>query len=404
MHILYNFSIRLMSAFVAFMSLFKRKMRLRHQGSLEVFDALEGSIDKSKRYVWFHAASLGEFEQGRPMIERLRRANLQQKIILTFFSPSGYEIRKNYPEVDIVCYLPFDEPQQVKRFLDIVNPEKAIFIKYEFWANYLLELKRRQIPTYIISAIFRPKQIFFKKYGRFFLNLLDTFTIIFVQDEYSKELLNKFGVQRVTVGDDTRFDRVGDIAKAAKVLPIAEAFAQDAEVLVAGSSWEPDEEFLIRYVNANKERKLIIAPHEISEDRIASVCSQLRCNFVLYTQTTPEEAAKAHCLVVDTIGILSSLYRYGQVAYIGGGFGVGIHNTLEAAVWNVPVVFGPNYQKFREARDLIACGGACSVASYRQMEDHVNALFMDSTAATSAGAYVRSHLGATDFIYQQIFQ
>jgi len=404
MHILYNFSIHVMGAFVAFMSLFKRKMRLRYQGSLEVFDTLENSIDKSTRYVWFHAASLGEFEQGRPMIERLRRAHPEQKIILTFFSPSGYEIRKNYSEVDIVCYLPFDEPRQVKRFLDIVNPEKAIFIKYEFWANYLLELKKRQIPTYIISAIFRPKQLFFKKYGRFFLNLLDSFTMIFVQDEQSKVLLNQFGVQRVTVGDDTRFDRVGDIAKAAKVLPIAEAFAQNAEVLVAGSSWEPDEDFLIRYVNANKERKLIIAPHETSEERVADICSKLRCNFVLYTKTTPEEAAKAHCLVVDTIGILSSIYQYGQVAYIGGGFGVGIHNTLEAAVWNVPVVFGPNYQKFREARELIACGGAYSVASYRQMEDRINALFLDPTAATSAGNYVRSHLGATDFIYKQIFQ
>lgn len=404
MHILYNFSIHLMRFFVAFMSLFKRKMRLRHQGSKAVFTVLEENIDKSKRYVWFHAASLGEFEQGRPMIERLRRAHPEQKIILTFFSPSGYEIRKNYAEVDIVCYLPFDVPADVKRFLDLVNPEKAIFIKYEFWANYLLELKKRQIPTYIISAIFRPKQRFFKKYGHFFLHLLDSFTMIFVQDEQSKELLNRFGLQRVTVGDDTRFDRVADIAKAAKVLPIAEAFAQGAEVLVAGSSWEPDEEFLIRYVNANKERKLIIAPHEISEEHIANICSKLRCNFVLYTKTTPEEAANAHCLVVDTIGILSSLYRYGQVAYIGGGFGAGIHNTLEAAVWNVPVVFGPNYQKFREARALVACGGGYSVASYRQMEDRVNALFLDPEAATSAGNYVRSHVGATDFIYNQLFQ
>lgn len=404
MHILYNFSIYLMSTFVAFASLFKRKMRLRHQGSEEIFDILERSIDKTHRYVWFHAASLGEFEQGRPMIERLRRAQPEQKIVLTFFSPSGYEIRKNYPEVDLVCYLPFDKPQQVKRFLDCVNPEKAIFIKYEFWANYLLELKRRQIPTYIISAIFRPNQLFFKKYGRFFLNLLNSFTMIFVQDDFSKELLNQFGIKHVTVGDDTRFDRVGDIAKAANVLPIAEAFGKGADVLVAGSSWEADEELLIRFVNANKERKLIIAPHEISEERITGICEKLRCTFVLYTQTTPEEAAKARCLVVDTIGILSSLYRYGQVAYIGGGFGAGIHNTLEAAVWNVPVVFGPNYQKFREARALVACGGGYSVASYRQMEDRVNALFLDPEAATSAGNYVRSHVGATDFIYNQLFQ
>ncbi|HQB69470.1 MAG TPA: glycosyltransferase N-terminal domain-containing protein [Paludibacteraceae bacterium] len=404
MHVIYNLSIFLMRCFVAVMSPFKRKMRLRYEGSKEVFRILEENIDKSQRYVWFHAASLGEFEQGRPVIERLRSTQPKKKIILTFFSPSGYEIRKNYAEVDLVCYLPFDTPSHVKRFLDIVNPEKAIFIKYEFWANYLLELKKREIPTYIISAIFRSQQLFFKKYGGFFLNLLDAFTLIFVQDEESKALLNQFGVKHVTVGGDTRFDRVADIAEIAHNLPIAEAFVQGGEVLVAGSTWEPDEDLLTRYVNANyEEHKLIIAPHEVSDEHITNLTAKLRCNFVLYTQTTPAEAANAHCLVIDTIGVLSSLYRYGKVAYVGGGFGAGIHNTLEAAVWNMPVVFGPNYQKIREARELITCGGGYSVTSYRQMEDRINALFLNTEAATAAGDYVKKHVGATDFICKQVF-
>lgn len=403
MHILYNFGMYVLRGFLALAALFNTKMRLRHHATALAFADLESKVDRQSTYVWFHAASLGEFEQGRPMIERLRRQQPHQKILLTFFSPSGYEVRKNYSEVDLVCYLPLDTPRNVSRFFAAISIEKAIFIKYEFWANYLLQLQSKNIPTYIISTIFRPSQVFFRFYGHFFLNLLSCFTTIFVQDENSKALLNQFGIKQVYIGDDTRFDRVSDIASMTKILPIAEAFATGAEVLVAGSSWQPDEDFLTRYVNVNKEKKLIIAPHEVSSERINELCSKLRCSFVCYTQTTPEEAANARCLVVDTIGVLSSLYRYGQVAYVGGGFGVGIHNTLEAAVWNTPVVFGPNYQRFREARDLIACGGAYSVTSYRQFEDCVNHLFFDRIAAEQAGIYVRSHVGATNLIMDKIF-
>ena len=230
------------------------------------------------------------------------------------------------------------------------------------------------------------------------------YTHIFVQDEASKRLLENIGLEHVTIGDDTRFDRVSDIAAAARQLPIAEAFARDSNVLVVGSSWEPDEDLLVRYINADQDIcKMIIAPHVVSPKHIESLCEKLRCNFVLYTQTTPDEAAKAHCLVVDTIGVLSSLYQYGRVAYIGGGFGVGIHNTLEAAVWGMPVVFGPNYRKFREAHDLIACGGGFSIRSYRQLEDLVTALFNDHEAARHASDYVKQHVGATDKIFGMIF-
>lgn len=403
MHFLYNIGIRLMQGYVALTSVFSAKLRARHRGDALAFDALAQC--RGERYVWFHAASLGEFEQARPMIERLRRQQPERKILLTFFSPSGYEIRKNYACVDIVCYLPFDTPANVRRFLDLVNPSHAIFVKYEFWANYLLELHRRQVPTYLISSIFREKQMFFKPYGGFFRSLLHCYTRIFVQDEASKQLLENIGVEHVTVGDDTRFDRVADIAAAARQLPIAEAFARDSNVLVVGSSWEPDEDLLVRYINANQDIcKMIIAPHVVSPKHIASLCEKLRCNFVLYTQTTPDEAAKAHCLVVDTIGVLSSLYQYGRVAYVGGGFGVGIHNTLEAAVWGVPVVFGPNYHKFREAHDLIACGGGFAIHSYRQLEDLITALFIDHEAAQRAGDYVKQHVGATDKIYGMIFE
>lgn len=402
MHILYNFGIRLMQAYVAVAALFDSKLRARHRGDKEAFDALRRV--GTKGYVWFHAASLGEFEQARPMIERLRRKEPDRKILLTFFSPSGYEVRRNYDQVDLVCYLPFDTPANVRRFLDMAQPETAVFVKYEFWANYLLELERRAVPTYIISSIFRPKQVFFKFYGGFFRRLLHCYTTLFVQDEASKELLEKHGVGRVVVGDDTRFDRVADIAAAAKDLPIAAAFAEGNKVLVAGSTWEPDEDLLARYINANKDIcRLIIAPHVVSPQHIERLCAKLRCNFVLYSRTTPDEAAKANCLVVDTIGVLSSLYRYGRVAYVGGGFGVGIHNTLEAAVWRMPVVFGPNYGKFREAHDLIACGGGFCVRSYRHFEDCVTALLIDHDAGQKAGEYVRKHVGATDKLYDIIF-
>ena len=384
-------------------ALFSSKASKRYQGGKTSLNLLKSKIDSQEKYIWCHAASLGEFEQGRPIIEALREKHPNKKILLTFFSPSGYEVRKDYPMVDVVSYLPLDTPSNVSKFLDIVNPEMAIFIKYEFWANYLKALHQRQVPTYIVSAIFRPTQPFFKWYGGFFLNILKNYNKLFVQDQASADLLKAHQINNVEVTGDTRFDRVSDIAKQAKSLPIAQAFAKDATVVVAGSTWQRDEEYLVRFVNANKEHKMILVPHEVNSEHIMNICAKMRCSYVLYTQTTPEEAAKANCLIVDTIGILSSLYQYGQVAYIGGGFGSGIHNILEAAVWSMPVVFGPNYKKFKEAKDLIAISGAYSINTYRQLEDLINRLFRDNESGAIAGAYVKEHTGATQIIVDELF-
>ena len=358
-----------------------------------------------ERYIWFHAASLGEFEQGRALMERLRASHPEYKIALTFFSPSGYEVRKGYAGADVVTYLPLDRPRNVRAFLDALQPEMAVFVKYEYWGNFLFSLKERGVRTYVVSAIFRPDQVFFRPYGGLFVRMLGCFTKIYVQDERSRQLLSGVGIESVEVTGDTRFDRVADIVRRAEELPVAAAFAGEGRpVVVAGSTWPQDEELLARFISVNKDHlRMIIVPHEVSPSRISELCSRLRCSFALYTQTTPEEAGKADCLVVDTVGILSSLYRYGRVAYVGGGFGAGIHNTLEAAVWGIPVVWGPNYHKFNEAEGLAACGGGCAVASYRQMEDALNRLLTDSAAGASAGEYVRSKTGATDKILAELF-
>ena len=400
---IYKFGIHCYGFVIFIASFFNGKAKKRYEGGNSTFNLLQQSIDKSQKYVWIHAASLGEFEQGRPVIEEIKNRFPEKKIVLSFFSPSGYEVRKDYGQVDVVCYLPLDTPRSVKRFLDIVNPEMSIFIKYEFWANYLTELHNRHIPTYIVSAIFRPNQRFFKWYGQFFLRLLTYYKAIYVQDKDSQILLQNHGITSVTVAGDTRFDRVISIAQQAKELPIAKSFSEGASVLVAGSTWPRDEEYLVRFINANKEHKLILVPHEVTPEHIMSICAKMRCSYVLYTQTTPEEASKANCLIVDTIGVLSSLYQYGQVAYVGGGFGVGIHNILEPAVWGMPVVFGTNYHKFREAKELIIAGGAYSIFSYRQFEDLVNRLFHESEPGEVAKQFVIKHQGATQTIVEDIF-
>ncbi|MGL4292421.1 MAG: 3-deoxy-D-manno-octulosonic acid transferase, partial [Bacteroidales bacterium] len=323
-------------------------------GHKVVFDYLKENRKAGDRYLWFHAASLGEFEQGRPLIEQLRISYPEYKIALTFFSPSGYEVRKNYAGADLICYLPLDMPSNVTRFLDILNPEKAFFIKYEFWANYLHELKKRAIPVYLFSAIFRPEQVFFKPYGAFFRKLLRVYDSIFVQDESSRKLLREIGIENVEVAGDTRFDRVLEIRDQAKEIPLICSFTEGASfVLVAGSSWPKDEDLMIDHFNRHPEMKLIIAPHEIHESHLTDIIGKLKRPYVKFSQLNEENAKQADCLLIDCIGLLSSIYRYGNAAYIGGGFGVGIHNVLEAAVYDIPVVFGPNYSRFREACNLV---------------------------------------------------
>lgn len=404
---IYNFAIRMMDFGVNVGARRRDKLRKLAEGEKAALLFLEANVRKGERYIWIHAASLGEFEQGRPLIERIRREHPEKKILLTFFSPSGYEVRKNFPQVDLVSYLPFDLKSRVKKFLDIVNPSIAIFVKYEFWGNYLTELKRRGIPTYIISAIFRPSQVFFKPWGGMFRKMLRCYNHIYVQDERSKQLLAGIGIDKVTVAGDTRFDRVTDIMASSVKIPEIESFVDRNKLtLIAGSSWEPDEAHIIPYFNSHPELKLIIAPHEIGEDRISSIVSMLKRPYVRLSETTPEEAAKADCIIIDCFGKLSSAYAYGDIAYIGGGFGVGIHNLNEAAVYGIPVIFGPNYHKFKEAFDLIATGGGFSFAEGPDFVKIMDRFLSDpkalEKAGKAAGEYIKSNLGATDLIYREL--
>lgn len=385
------------------------KATLFLSGRENVFALLEQKRLPGEHYVWFHAASLGEFEQGRPIMESLKNSHPEYKILLTFFSPSGYEVRKDYQGADIICYLPMDMSWNVKRFLDIVQPDCAIFIKYEFWMNYLLELKKRQIKTYIVSAIFRESQLFFRSYGGFYRRLLKSFTHLFVQNDESVRLLHSIGFDNVTKVGDTRFDRVADIAAKSKDLPIVQAFKSDAKVLIAGSSWPNDENILLPYFNQNFPLKLIIAPHEIDEGHLQSIISQLKRPYIRYSQATIENVKEADCLIIDCFGLLSSIYRYGEIAYIGGGFGVGIHNILEAAVYGIPVIFGPNYKKFQEAVDLIELGGAFSIADYTGFSRLMSDLLVDNSSLYASSAavsndYSQRNRGATIKVLDIIFK
>ena len=322
---------------------------------------------------------MGEFEQGRPLIEAIRARYPEYGILLTFFSPSGYEVRKNYRGADVVCYLPFDKRRNVRKFLDIAHPCMAFFIKYEFWKNYLDELHKRQIPVYSVSSIFRRGQVFFKWYGGTYRNVLRDFSHLFVQNELSKRFLAKIGIQQVTVVGDTRFDRVLQIRDEAKDLPLVERFKNGATTFIAGSSWQPDEDLFIDYFNNHPEVKMIIAPHVIDENHLVEITGKLKRPYVFYTRADERNIAKADCLIVNCFGLLSSIYRYGEIAYIGGGFGVGIHNTLEAAVYGIPVIFGPKYQNFQEAVGLIEAGGAYSIKNREELYGLLDRLLADET-------------------------
>ncbi|WP_289288466.1 glycosyltransferase N-terminal domain-containing protein [uncultured Muribaculum sp.] len=403
----YDFAIHLYSLGVKIASLRHEKARKIIDGQAVTMQRLKKELSPEGGYIWIHAASLGEFEQGRPLIEMIRRNHPDAKILLTFFSPSGYEVRHNFPLVDAVVYLPFDTKKNVRQFLDTVKPRMAIFVKYEFWGNYLNELKLRGIPTYIISAIFRKSQPFFKPWGGEFRKMLTYFTHIYVQDEGSRELLAGIGFKNVTVAGDTRFDRVTDIMESCVEIPQAAALTRDASLtIVAGSTWPPDESYLLPCFNAHPGMKLIIAPHEVNEERIAAIESQLNRPSCRLSTATPEEAAKCDCIIVDCYGKLSSAYRYGNIAYIGGGFGVGIHNLNEAAVYDIPVIFGPHYHKFKEARDLIKCKGGFSFSNKEEFDAIIEPIVNDKKLreqyGKNAGNYIKENLGATRIIYADI--
>lgn len=408
---MYSLLVHFYAFIVALISPFHRKARMMRLGQWKTNGRLREKIDPEATYIWFHAASLGEFEQGRPMMEKIHKEHPRYKILLTFFSPSGYEVRKNYNGADVVCYLPFDTPYRVRKFLQLARPAMAIFIKYEFWGNYLGELKKQGIPVYIISAIFRPDQLFFQWYGRPYRRMLHNFDHLFVQDQRSKQLLADFGIRNVTVTGDTRFDRVLDVRAMAREIPLIETFVgsrrgEKTLTLVAGSSWPEDEAILIPYFHQHPEMKLIIAPHEIHREHLLHIESMLKRPSVRLSEAHEEDLATKDCLIIDSFGLLSSIYRYGQIAYVGGGFGAGIHNTLEAAVYGIPVLFGPRYHKFKEAKDLIAVGGGFSVAdagAFRdKMDEWLTYREVLEAAGEAAGRFVKQHAGATDQILKAI--
>lgn len=387
-------------------ALFNKKVRTMVKGQRAAFKKLREEFDTNQDYVWVHAASLGEFEQGRPLIERIRSEHPEYKILLTFFSPSGYEVRKNYDGADIVCYLPFDTPLNVRRFLKLAPVKMVFLIKYEFWRNYIHELYKRGIPVYSVSSIFRPGQVFFRWYGKGYARCLRRVTNFFVQNQESIDLLKSIGIDHAMLTGDTRFDRVLDIRKQAKELPVVEAFAKGSKVLIAGSSWAPDEDIFIPYFNQRKDLKLVIAPHVVNDAHIAEIQSKLQRPALRYSQATPETAAAADCLIIDCYGLLSSIYRYATVAYIGGGFGVGIHNVPEAAVYGCPVLFGPNNSKFKEAQDLKACEGAFEISDAAEFDKILTKLLtydeLLRSSGTAAGRYISSNAGARDLVYREI--
>ena len=408
---MYSIAIHLYAFIVELISPFHRKARLMRLGQWKTNGMLREKIDRNAKYIWFHASSLGEFEQGRPLIEKIKAEHPEYKVLLTFFSPSGYEVRKNYSGADVVCYLPFDTPFRVKKFLDLANPVMAVFIKYEFWANYLIELKNRKIPVYIISAIFRKDQLFFKWYGAIYRKVLSCFSHIYVQDDTSYALLNKYGITNVSVYGDTRFDRVQDVFKNTKQLPVVEMFVNNKKsekqvTMVAGSSWPQDEEIFLSYFNEHPELKLIIAPHEIHKDHLMYIESLLKRPSIRLSEANEKDICGKDCLIVDSFGLLSSIYRYGDLAYVGGGFGAGIHNVLEAAVYGIPVLFGPKYHKFKEARELLKVGGGFSVTDKKSFDEKIDELItyrdLLKAAGSNAGNFVKDNTGATEKVYKEL--
>jgi len=424
---IYNLIIYLYLLGVAIYSCFNEKVRKMWRGERDAFRILKEKVDPEAKYVWFHAASLGEFEQGRPLMEQLRKDHPEYKILLTFFSPSGYEVRKNYEGADIITYLPLDTITNARRFLRLIRPVMAFFIKYEFWYNYLHILKHRNVPVYSVSSIFRPDQVFFKWYGRQYGRVLNCFTHFFVQNEISKELLGKIGIDCVSIVGDTRFDRVLQIKEAAKQLPLVEAFLmkqgdgsfvtshgvtkEPSPCFIAGSSWPPDEEIFIKYFNQHKDWKLIIAPHVIGEDHLRQIEKLLEGRRVIryseYSDNSEnsDQLQNAEVLIVNCFGLLSSIYHYGDIAYVGGGFGVGIHNLLEAAVWDVPVFFGPNNERFQEAQELKKSGGF-EITCYEDFERQMDRFLADEDYLKAqgqlAGHFVKGQAGATQEVLSSI--
>lgn len=407
MKIIYNLGILLYVFAIRVASPFSQKARLWIKGRRGWESALQAKVNPRDKNIWIHCSSLGEFEQGRTIIESLRRELPDVKILLTFFSPSGYEIRKDYRGADYVCYLPADTPGNARSFIAAVNPRLVIFVKYEFWHNFILNIHGNHTPLYLVSGIFRQGHHFFKWYGSFFRSILPAFTCFFVQDNQSVDLLSGIGIKNVLLTGDTRFDRVAEIARSAKEIPMLEAFRGNEKLFLAGSSWKQDEEIIAEYINRDPSRmKWVFAPHEVDKANIDRLEKLFNTSVLRFSAMTRQNAATARVLIIDNIGMLSSSYRYAYLAAIGGGFGKGIHNILEAACWGVPVMFGPNHENFREAHDLIYQNGAKCFKTSEEFSSILNEWLSDDEfylkSSTAAALYIRQNEGATTKIMKRI--
>ncbi len=403
MTLLYNIGIQLYYLLILAASAFNPKAKFWINGRRQTFGILKQKLPVGGKRAWFHCASLGEFEQARPVIESFNQSYPDYTIVLTFFSPSGYEIRKNYSFAHCICYLPLDTKANAKRFVEMVNPDIVFFVKYEFWYHFLHTLHKKNIPTILFSAIFRQNQAFFKSYNGWYRSVLSYFSHIFVQNSESKVLLNQINIKNVAESGDTRFDRVFQIATAAKLFPEVEAFKAGKKILIAGSTWHPDEALLKNYINKNTHGiKFVIAPHEIHRSNIEQLISSIERKTVRFSQIQQANLAEAEVLIIDNIGILSSLYQYGDIAYIGGGFGVGIHNILEAATFGLPIVFGTNYQKFQEAKDLIKEGSAFAVKDENELNLILNKLLTNNDLLNSCGKISKEYVWRKKGATQQI--
>lgn len=400
---LYNLLIRLTAFFLPVTGIFSSKMKSFIHGRKYVWDYLNKEINPQEQYIWFHVSSLGEYEQGLPIMQEMRKNFPEYKILLSFFSPSGYEIRKNNPVADITIYLPLDTPKNAKKFIDLVQPKIAFFVKYDFWPNYLKQLKNKNIRTFLVSGIFREKQLFFKKSGKFYRKSLQAFEHFFVQDDNSQKLLQSIGYSNITIAGDTRFDRVYEITLQQTNLPDIETFIDNKLCVIFGSTWVKDEELISSFINQNKQDiRYIIVPHDIKEKNIARLESSLKKKSVRYTKSTTTEIKNSEVFIIDTIGLLTRIYRYADIAYVGGGFGAGIHNILEPATYGLPVIIGPEYEKFKEARDLVSQKSCMVVTNQATFDQTMNQLINNEELRRKSGqnnsGYVEKQRGTTDKI------
>ena len=408
MNFLYDIAINIVGFILKILAIFNKKIKLFVNGRKNVFHKLKLQFVDNDNIIWFHCASLGEFEQSRPIIEKLKVQYPAYKILVTFFSPSGYEIRKDYALAEVVSYLPLDTKLNTRKFIEIVNPKIAVFVKYEFWPNILKELKSKEIETILVSGIFRKDQAFFKWYGSWMKNSLQAFNHFFVQDESSKNLLNDIGFKNITVSGDTRFDRVFEITKQDNYLEFIEKFTTGKQTLVAGSTWAKDEELLINYINnrASEAEKYIIAPHNINPNEIEELKKSIKKKTILFSDRNKKNHLDAQVLIIDSIGILTKVYSYASVAYVGGGFGVGIHNILEPATFGVPIIIGPNYQKFNEAKELIELDACQVINNASDLNSVLGGLFDNINTIKNKGKksrdYILRNIGATQKIIDHL--